>query len=148
MTRFRFASLLTTRPSIASLTLRVAAGVIFVAFSIGKFTRYDAESNAFDRYGIPFPEVTTYLVGVLELVGGLMLVAGFLTRPVAVALAGNMVGAIVTAGRIDGGPVHLGLAPALLLAMLVLLRTGAGARSIDLRAHRRLARPPTVSPSL
>ncbi len=148
MTRHTFASLLATRPSIAALTLRVAAGVIFVAFSVGKFTRYDAESNAFDRYGIPFPEVTTYLVGVLELAGGLMLVAGFLTRPVAFALAGNMLGAIATAGRIDGGPVHLGLAPALLLAMLVLLKSGAGAQSIDLRAHRWLTAPRTVLPSV
>ena len=148
MTRVPLASLLATRPSIAALTLRVAAGVIFVAFSIGKFTRYDAESNAFDRYRIPFPEVTTYLVGVLELVGGLMVVAGVLTRPVAVALAGNMLGAIVTAGRIDGGPVHLGLAPGLLVAMLVLLKTGAGARSIDIRASRWLAGPRTVSPNI
>jgi putative oxidoreductase len=77
-----------------------------------------------------------------------MLVVGFLTRPVAAALAANMLGAIVTAGRIDGGPVHLGLAPALLLAMLVLLKAGAGARSIDLRAHRWLAEPRTASPSV
>lgn len=148
MNRLPFASLFATRPSIAALTLRVAAGVIFVAFSIGKFTRFDAESDAFDRYGIPFPEVTTYLVGVLEFVGGFMLVVGFLTRPVAVALTGNMIGAIVTAGRIDGGPVHLGLAPALLLAMLVLLKTGAGARSIDLRVYRWLIAPRAVSPSV
>ncbi len=75
-----------------------------------------------------------------------MLVVGVLTRPVAVALAGNMLGAIVTAGRIDGGPVHLGLAPALLVAMLVLLKTGAGARSIDARASRWFAGPRTRLP--
>lgn len=77
-----------------------------------------------------------------------MLVVGFLTRPVAAALTANVLGAIVTAGRIDGGPVYLGLAPALLLAMLVLLKAGAGARSIDLRARRRLTEPRTVSPSV
>jgi putative oxidoreductase len=148
VTRLSFASLFATRPSLAALTLRIAAGVIFVAFSTGKFRRYDAEVNAFDRYGIPFPEVTTYLVGVLELVGGFLLVIGFLTRPVAVALAGNMIGAIVTAGRIDGGAVNLGLAPALLLAMLVLLKTGAGARSIDLRVHRWLTTPRAVAPGV
>jgi uncharacterized membrane protein YphA (DoxX/SURF4 family) len=70
VTRVPCASLLAIRPSIAALALRVGAGVIFVAFSIGKFTRYEAESNAFDRYGIPFLEVTTYPVGVLELAGG------------------------------------------------------------------------------
>ena len=138
MTRRQLASLVVTRPLTVPLVLRLAAGVVFVAFSVGKFTRYDAESGAFDRYGIPFPEVTTYLVGVLELTGGLLLIVGLLTRPVALALAGNMIGAIATAGRIDGGPVHLGLAPALLVAMLVLLRTGAGARSLDTRVYGSL----------
>lgn len=143
----RLPTLLATRPSVGVLILRVAAGLIFVAFSTGKFTRYDAESDAFERYGIPVPEVTTYLVGGLELLGGLLLVAGFLTRPAALALAGNMVGAIATAGRIDGGAVHLGLAPALLAAMLVLLWTGAGARSIDLHLSRRLGQR-TLSPNV
>jgi hypothetical protein len=58
-----------------------------------------------------------------------------------------MLGAIVTTGRIGGGLVHLGLAPALLVAMLVLLKTGAGARSIDTRGYRWLAGPRTISPS-
>ena len=138
MTRRQLAPLLATRAVTAPLVLRLAAGVVFVAFSIGKFTRYDSESRAFDRYGIPFPEVTTYLIGVLELVGGLLLIVGLLTRPMTLALAGNMIGAITTAGRIDGGLVHLGLAPALLLVMLILLRTGAGARSLDTRLHGSL----------
>jgi len=47
-----------------------------------------------------------------------------------------------------GEEVHLGLAPALLLAMLVLLKTGAGARSIDLRVYRWLIAPRAVSPSV
>lgn len=136
---------LATRPWVGPLLLRLTAGVIFVAFSIGKFIHYEAERNALDRYGIPFPEVTTYLVGVLELVGGIALILGFLTRPAALALAGNMIGAISTAGRIEGGWIHLGLAPALLAAMLVLLWTGAGARSVDLRLIRtRFAGPPST----
>lgn len=144
MPRRLLASLLATRPLVVPLVLRLAAGVVFVAFSVGKFTRYDSESAAFDRYGIPFPEVTTYLVGVLELAGGLLLIVGLLTRPVAIALAGNMIGAIATAGRLDGGPVHLGLAPALLVTMLVLLVTGAGARSLDLRLHGLLIGGPAA----
>lgn len=123
--------LLETRPLPVPAVLRVAAGVVFVLFSLGKFVRRDAEIRAFERYDVPWPEVTVTLVGLLELVGGLLLVAGLLTRPVAVALAGNMIGAISTGGRVDGGLIHLGLAPALLITMLILLRTGAGARSID-----------------
>jgi uncharacterized membrane protein YphA (DoxX/SURF4 family) len=52
------------------------------------------------------------------LIGGMALLVGLLVRPFAVALACNMVAAITTAGRIEGGPVHLLLAPTLLLAML------------------------------
>lgn len=137
MTLPQLAPLFATRPRTAPLLLRLAAGVVFVAFSTGKFRR-DAEVDAFDRYGIPFPEVATYLVGVLELVGGVFLIVGLLTRPVALAVAGDMIGAIATAGRIDGGFVHLGLAPALLLTMLVLLRAGAGSRSLDMRLHESL----------
>ena len=97
-----------------------------MAFSLGKFTRHGAEAQAFDRYGIPFPEAATYLVGGLELAGGLLLILGLATRPAALALAADMVGAIATAGRIEGGPVHLGLAPALLAAGLVLAWAGPG----------------------
>ena len=126
-----------TGPSRLALVLRLAAGGIFVAFSFGKFIHYEAERNAFDRYGIPFVDVTTYLIDVVELVGGLALVVGFLTRPAALALAGNMIGAISTAGRIEGGWIHLGLAPALLVTMLILLWTGGGAASVDRWLQRR-----------
>jgi hypothetical protein len=83
----------------AALAVRLAAGVTFLGFSLGKFIRHDAERGAFDRYGIPFPDGATYLIGGLELVGGAALVIGLLVRPFAFALACNMVGAISTAGR-------------------------------------------------
>jgi hypothetical protein len=51
-----------------------------------------------------------------------------------------MVGAISTGGRVDGGPVHLGLAPALLITMLVLVWLGAGRFSLDARLLNRLRR--------
>jgi len=128
-----FHRLLATRPASLPLILRVAAGTLFFLFSFGKFVRHEAEVRAFDRYGVPWPEVTVTVVGVLELVGGLLLIVGLLTRPAALALAGNMIGAISTGGRVEGGPIHLGLAPALLIVMLILLRTGGGAHSLDYR---------------
>ncbi len=109
--------------------IRIVVGVVFVAFSVGKFTRHDAESAAFDRYGLPFPDLTTYAVGVLELVGGLALVTGILIVPFAAMLACNMVGAIVTAGRIEGDIIHLGLAPVLLVSLLWILRRASVRRS-------------------
>jgi predicted lipoprotein with Yx(FWY)xxD motif/uncharacterized membrane protein YphA (DoxX/SURF4 family) len=117
----------------AVAVLRVGAGAIFVAFSLGKFVHHDAEAASFAEYGIPLPDAATYLVGALELVGGLLLISGLATRPAALALAGEMAVAIATAGRLEGGAVHLGLAPALLAIMLLLLWTGAGRWSLDRR---------------
>ena len=69
--------------------------------------------------------------GALELVGGLLLVVGLLTRPAALLLAVNMVGAIATAGRVDGGTFHLGVAPTMLVAMLFLVWAGCGRLALD-----------------
>jgi uncharacterized membrane protein YphA (DoxX/SURF4 family) len=46
-------------------------------------------------------------------------------------VAAQSVGVMVTAGRVDGGLVNLGVAPLLLVGMLVLLWTGPGALSLD-----------------
>ena len=63
--------------------------------------------------------------------GGALLIAGLLTRPAAALLAGDMVGAIVTAGRVEGGAINLVLAPSLLVAMLFLLWAGPGRWAVD-----------------
>ena len=124
------------------MVLRVAAGAVIAGFGIGKFTRHAAEAVALDRYGIPWADPVTYLVGALELGGGALLVLGLLTRPVALALTANLAVAIATAGRLEGGPIHLGVAPALLATMLLLLVTGGGPVSLDglLLARRRQRR--------
>ena len=111
--------------------VRVIAGVLFVTFSLGKFVDHAQETADFDHYGIPAPEVATYLVGTLELVCGALLIVGLLTRPAAFLLACNLVGAIATAGRVDGGTFHLGVAPTLLVAMLFLLWAGPGRLALD-----------------
>jgi putative oxidoreductase len=111
--------------------IRVVTGVLFVSFSLGKFVDHVRESADFDHYGIPAPEVATYLVGTVELVGGVLLVVGLLTRPAAALLAVNLVGAIATAGRVDGGSFHLGVAPTMLVAMLFLVWAGPGNLALD-----------------
>ena len=124
--------------SAAATVLRVAAGAIFIGFGQSKFVHHAKEVRSFDRYGLPAPEVFTYAIGTVELVGGLLLVLGLATRLVAPALAGNMVGAIATGGRVHGGFVNLGLAPLLLVGMLFLLWAGAGRFSLDEVLARRL----------
>jgi putative oxidoreductase len=75
--------------------------------------------------------VFVVLIGAIELGGGLLLIAGVLTRPAALMLAGDMVGAIVVSGVAKGELISLTLAPVELVAMLVLLWTGPGAHSVS-----------------
>jgi putative oxidoreductase len=131
----------------ATAAVRVATGVLFVLFSTGKFADHMTEAADFERYGLPWPEGAVYLAGTIELLGGLLLVVGLATRLAALALAGNLVVAIATAGRVDGGSFHLGVGPTILVAMLFLVWAGAGAVSLDERLARRMGRgtPPPAA---
>ncbi len=120
--------------------VRVVSGCFFVGVGLGKFLEHSKEVHDFRSYEVPWPEVAVPLVGIVEVVGGALLVVGLLTRLVALVLACNMVGALLTAGRVEGGSFHLVYAPALLVAMLFLVWAGAGRASIDERfdARRRI----------
>ena len=124
----------------ALLLLRLLAGGVFVIFGIGKFTDHGSELASFRAYGLPAPDVLVVIVGLIELFGGSLLIAGVLTRPAALVLAGNMVGAIVVSGIAKGELVSLTLAPAELVAMLVLLWLGPGAYSLGNELNRRRLR--------
>jgi putative oxidoreductase len=127
------------RAALAALAIRVAAGAIFLVFGIYKFTDHAHERASFDEYGLPSPGLFAYAIGLVEIVGGLLLLLGLATRPAALMLAGDMVGAIATAGRVEGGAINLGLAPALLVGMLVLLWIGPGRWALDGRLARSSA---------
>lgn len=83
--------------------VRVVAGIVFVSVSTGKFTDHATEAVDFHRYGVPVPDFSVYAVGSVEVLCGLLLIIGLMTRPAAGALALTMVGAIATAGRVEGG---------------------------------------------
>ena len=119
--------------------LRVAAAIVFIVFGVGKFSQHGSEVASFEQYGLPSPDAFVYAIGVLEIGGGLLLLAGLLTRPAALALAGDMIGAIAVSGFGEGEIVSLTLAPALLVVMLVLLWAGPGAAAIDTRLLARRA---------
>jgi putative oxidoreductase len=121
--------------------VRIVTGGIFVAVSTGKFVDHMQEAIDFKSYGVPVPDVTVYVVGIVELLGGLLLVVGLFTRVAALFLAADMVGAIATAGVMEGGSFNLGVAPALLMAMLFLLWAGPGVLALDARLGGGGARP-------
>jgi putative oxidoreductase len=107
---------------------RIAAGLVFLAFGVAKFANHATELDAFRAYGLPLPEAFVYAVGVVEVVGGLLLILGLATRLSALVLAADMVGAIVVSGIKEGEPISLTLAPILLVVMLLLLWSDRAAR--------------------
>ena len=111
--------------------LRLASGAVFLVFGIGKFTSHESEVDSFRDYGLPSPDAFVYAIGVVEVVGALLLFAGLATRIAALVLAGNMTVAIVLSGLGEGEIISLTLAPALLIAMLVLIWLGPGRHAVD-----------------
>ncbi len=126
------------RAALSALVIRLASGAIFIVFGVGKFANHHSEAASFATYGLPHPGMFAFAIGAVEVIFGILLVAGLGTRIAAFVLAGDMVGAISTAGRVEGGALNLGLAPTLLLAMIVLVGIGSGPRSFDQRFARRL----------
>jgi len=133
------------RPDAALAALRVAIGGIFAAHGAQKLFVYgiDGVAGAFGGMGIPMPGITGPLTGVVELLAGLALVVGLLTRLAGLGLAAIMLGAI--------GMVHIGAgfwAPngvefplALLAGATTLALAGAGRFSLDaVLASRRSSR--------
>ena len=114
------------KPDRGLLLLRLASGGVFVAFGLGKFVNHASELASFRTYGLPAPAVLVLVIGVVEVVGGVLLIAGAYSRLAALILAGDMVAAIIASGIAKGEIVSLTLAPAELAAMVFVLSVGPG----------------------
>jgi putative oxidoreductase len=105
--------------------LRIAIGLVFIGAGVSKL-RDRATSNAnFDHWGLPSPSTAVVVVSSLEIVCGLLILLGLATRLGALVLCLDMLGAVATAGRIDGG-IHLVGPIVLALLCLVLVARGGG----------------------
>jgi putative oxidoreductase len=139
-------SVLRTRADVGwwPLVVRVAAGVTLIVVSLSKFTRHEALVDSFERYGLPWPDASVYLAGTVELVGGVLLVVGLITRVAAAVIAINMTVAVFTGGRIDVDLYHVGLGSVLLVAALFLVWAGGGPWSVDERLVAAATRQQTT----
>jgi putative oxidoreductase len=137
---FRRKVLKTSAPA-SAVFVRVAVGAIFLSEGVQKFLfPLELGAGRFAKIGFPAPGATATFVGVVEIVCGLLILAGLLTRLAAVPLIIDMLVAISTTkipmllksgfwaaaheARVDF---------AMLLGLLFLLAAGAGPLSADAR---------------
>lgn len=66
--------------SIPALVTRLSVGFVFAYGAWDKFQDIDTVIAQFSQTGLPFVAPLTYLVCSIELVAGLLLIVGFLTR--------------------------------------------------------------------
>jgi len=129
--------------SVVVLALRLAAGIFLVGVGIGKLADRASEVADFRHYGVPLTDLAVPLAGIIEIVGGVCVVVGLLIRPAAAVVALNLLVALLTAGVTDGGTFHLVVGPTVMIAMVVLVWTGAPAPSLDALVLSRRSRPRT-----
>jgi putative oxidoreductase len=128
-------------PSIGLLVGRVIVGFIMAAHGWQKLTDIGPAkfgTSTLDPLGVPMASTMGYVVTFTELVGGLLLMAGLLTRLAAIALTVDLVVAIVLVkAKVplivpDGQPgAGMELDLALIAGFVVALFCGPGRASLD-----------------
>jgi len=90
-------TLLSTTPDKTVILIRFLVGIVFFAEGLQKFIYPELRgAGRFESIGIPFPEFSGYFVGGAEIVFGLLVLAGFLTRFAVIPLIAIMLTAMFT----------------------------------------------------
>ena len=142
----------------STLLLRFMAGGVFLWEGILKFVYANQGIGRFTKLGMPMPGLTANFVACLEIVGGLLLLTGLLTRLIAIPFVMEMIVAILSTKitlYLGTSPLPLPPAPpkvgmwavlhevrseyAQIMTVIFLLINGPGRWSLDaLLGNRRL----------
>jgi len=135
----------------ASILIRLAVGMIFFTQGILKYTDPNWGVLRFTKIGFPFPDFTAHFVGTFEIVCGLLVVIGLLTRLASVPLLIINLTAIATTKipelfrpeqgfwfMVSDGRTDF----AMFTGIVFLLIVGAGAWSLDTRITSVHPSPP------
>jgi len=116
------------------LVARILISILFILAGFGKLTAISATAGWFGSIGLPMPTVTTVVVGLVELLGGISVLVGFQTRIAAIVLAVFTLAATAVA-HLDfsqaGNALMLQKNLGITGGLLLLAVLGAGAYSID-----------------
>jgi uncharacterized membrane protein YphA (DoxX/SURF4 family) len=131
--------LLTTQAPTAVLLVRVMVGSVFLTEGVQKFLFPAALGvGRFAKIGFAHPELLAPLVGSFEIVCGVLVIAGLLTRVAALPLTAIILTALVTTKLpiLGASGVWAALHESrtdwsMLLGNVFLLIVGAGRRSLD-----------------
>ena len=129
---------------------RLALGWVFVQSGWGKIHNLENVIGYFDSLGIPAPHLQAPFVAGVELVGGVLILAGLFTRVVSVPLAITMVVALLTAKREEitsAGELYGSVEFLYLLGFGYLAAFGAGLLSLDEALVRKLVPPDAAEPA-
>jgi putative oxidoreductase len=128
-------------PDLGLAILRVVVGVIFIAHGAPKiFGGMEGTAGFFGSLGIPLPIVAAWMISLLEFLGGIALIAGFLVTPIALLLTTHMLIGILLVHAANGfyvvGPEAQGGVEFNLLlgaSLLMLVFGGPGLAALDAR---------------
>jgi putative oxidoreductase len=134
----------------STILIRCMVGGVFFWEGVLKFVYTNQGVGRFTKIGIPAPEFMAHFVAILEIVGGVLLISGFLTRFIAIPFVIEMVVAILStkvALYLGTSPLPLPPAPpqiglwavlheirsdyAQIMSVLFLLVAGPGPWSVD-----------------
>ena len=120
----------------ARTILRIVTGFLFAAHGWQKFNEFTIAGTqaAFAQMGVPAANVAAPVIATLELVGGVALILGVLTRVFAALLAVNMLGALFLVHAPAGIFAATGgyeLVLILAAAAVAVALVGAGKVSVD-----------------
>ena len=111
------------------LPIRLLAGITFLAHGLPKFENIAGTQGFFGSIGLP-PELALP-IGLLEVIGGIFLLVGVITRIAAALFIINMIGAIFLVKLPDGFVGGYELESLLIAISISLLLAGPGRISIE-----------------
>ena len=148
----------------STIFLRVMVGGVFLWEGILKFVYANQGIGRFTKLGMPLPHFTADFVACLEIVGGLLLLTGLMTRLIAVPFIFEMIVAILSTKislYLGTSPLPLPAAPpkigmwavlhevrseyAQLLTVVFLMINGPGRWSLDALLNRERDRSQVVA---